>query len=103
MVGTCENPTARSRDIGLPLLQKTLSLFPKIKLNAMPTPQINNPTPRPLIGKKPPKQAPAREELQPMTMEEYRAGILRSIEDYHAGRVISQEEMEKRIASWISR
>jgi hypothetical protein len=45
---------------------------------------------------------PWSNEFRPMTMDEYRARIDRSIEDYHAGRVISQEEMEKRVASWFS-
>jgi hypothetical protein len=34
--------------------------------------------------------------IVPMTMEEYHAEIDRSLEDYHAGRVISHDDLKKR-------
>jgi hypothetical protein len=83
------------------LKQKPLSLQKKI--TAMPTPRINTPAPRPMTGEKHPdamRQVPHREDLRPMTLEEFRAGIMRSIEDYRAGRTISQEDLEKEILTW---
>lgn len=40
------------------------------------------------------------EPMRRMTMDEFNAMIDRSLEDERQGRVISQEEMEKRVASW---
>jgi hypothetical protein len=42
----------------------------------------------------------SREEIRPMTMTEYRTMIDDALEDKRAGRYISNEEMERRIASW---
>lgn len=44
--------------------------------------------------------AARQKEIVPMTMEEYRAEIERSLEDIRAGRVISQEELEKEMQTW---
>jgi hypothetical protein len=58
----------------------------------------NIPTPPPL----PYEGAAYKENVRPMTLEEFHAMIDRSEEDIRAGRTISQEEVEKRIASWFS-
>ncbi len=46
------------------------------------------------------KSETRQKEIVPMTMEEYNAEIDRALEDYHAGRFISQAEMEKKISGW---
>ncbi len=43
----------------------------------------------------------AREKkVVPMTMEEYRAEVELALEDIRAGRVISQEDLEKEMETW---
>jgi isopentenyldiphosphate isomerase len=39
-------------------------------------------------------------EIVPMTMEEYRAEIERSLEDYRAGRYTSHEDLKKEMLTW---
>ena len=44
--------------------------------------------------------AKREKEIVPMTMEEYHDMIDEAEEDFRAGRVVSHEEMGKRIAAW---
>ena len=46
------------------------------------------------------KSATRREEIVPMTMEEYRAMIDQSLEAIRDGRVISQEDLEREMETW---
>ncbi len=41
-----------------------------------------------------------REQIVPMTMEEYRAEIELALEDYRAGRYTTHEELKKEMESW---
>jgi predicted transcriptional regulator len=38
-----------------------------------------------------------------MTTEEYRQEAIQSLEEIRSGRVVSQDEMEKRVASWLGK
>jgi hypothetical protein len=54
----------------------------------------------PFIREKKEKKAKVKEEIRPMTMEEFNADIDRAMEDYHAGRYITSAELKKQMASW---
>jgi hypothetical protein len=91
-------------------LLSAFAIFVANKETIMAIPQImgNSPGTFPFIGEAKAKHAlhrPYRDEnenIQPMTLEEFYAMIDRAEEDIRAGRTISQEEMEKRVASWFS-
>jgi hypothetical protein len=89
------------------LQQKPLSL--RQKITAMTTTlQIDVSTPEavkfiefartlPFVSERRAKQ---KEDIRPMTMEEFNAEIDGAMEDLRAGRVISSAELKKRMASW---
>ncbi len=70
----------------------------------MATPRIvgDSPVKRPFVGANRTKTRSAEEgTLRPMTMEEYNAEIDRALDDYRAGRFISQEDLEKEMETWL--
>jgi hypothetical protein len=69
----------------------------------MATPQIVGSSPKtfPFVGEGRMKaQSRENKSFRPMTMAEINERIDRSLEDFSAGRTISQEDLEKEILTW---
>jgi hypothetical protein len=75
-------------------------LFQKKNDAAMPTPQINTPTPAILPGQAEPESLFERIPGVPHTAEQLRERATKAEADIAAGRYITSAELKKRMATW---